>query len=595
MNKSKRDKSIIDILIENGNDLNINYNGIVIPDKIPYWRGGNIHSQHDIEYATPEQKIFYFYFKSEFLKGKLVDIDNNVNYAIILHLDLLDEYETHYNLATLERQFRLLSKCCPQTEKYNQMSLKRLFNKKGVSQLSELFDLMQIFQEAEYLQTSRYSNHRSNDYKLGDIYGEELDLDEIEIEWLNKFWQPSNVFLSIDDCTTATVKQYLLVLWELDNVLKKTKSSIKKEERFLGKKLYKRTPDYFSDYGFSPDLESVPDLYLTVFKRVENSVRFSYEHKRKISDDFPSSELASLFESRIGKKVNVIIEKRKGKIKKPNHKTQIELNTLNNGRWKVEFAKIKTAYAPENIEDTIKKIALLEKVNQENPKVEQILFEASKLVAEHNNVLSLQYYIKYIYYDLSTKKSVKKPFTKKLQKILFKTEKQHSDFQAIIAKFNKDSNLEKALNAASKIYIVKRKKIVLNKSEIDDAKQKHDGTVELLNQYLEDDDKNKTVSNAENKEVSVTMKTNKESDSQFITGLQFNDVQKALLLLFVENSFLLEKEQIETLAVKNGLFKNQLIDSINEACFDFLDGEALIEEDDNNYVIEESFYTEILK
>ena len=43
------------------------------------------------------------------------------------------------------------------------------------------------------------------------------------------------------------------------------------------------------------------------------------------------------------------------------------------------------------------------------------------------------------------------------------------------------------------------------------------------------------------------------------------------------------------------MFKNQLIDCINEACEAYLDGEALIEEEDDNYIIEESYYIEIAK
>lgn len=41
--------------------------------------------------------------------------------------------------------------------------------------------------------------------------------------------------------------------------------------------------------------------------------------------------------------------------------------------------------------------------------------------------------------------------------------------------------------------------------------------------------------------------------------------------------------------------KNQLIDSINEICSDMLEGEFIIEEDENYYVIEESFYNELIK
>lgn len=584
---------IIDIT-EEGSNLNINYAGINISnmDTVPYWTGRYIYSNNELEYATQEQKKFYYYFKKEFINGKIVDIDDNTNYAFILYFDLLDEYYYHRDLKLLEKQFKLLGECCSKTKKYSLSSLQELLKEKGDSKSIEQFEKLQV---ASYQYENGYSDYDPDAYKLGKIYQKKLNLDKIEVAWLNKFWNPSNVFLSIEGCAIETVKQYILVLKELDKILIEENSSINKEENFLKKKiikLYKKDAYYNEYYDKSyQNSRAEAEIYLAIFKRVENSVRESFGHKRKLTISSPIEN----FESRIGEKANSIIEKFKGKIKKPIQKTQIELNTQNVNRWKIEFANIKAAYKPENIKETIKSISLLEKVNQKNPNIENVLFEASKLVAKQNKVLSLQYYIKYIHYDLGSKKIDNKQLTKTIQKSLFKTEEQLSDFRTIVDELNSDLNLKKALEAVSKIYIPKRKKIVLDKSEIKRAKQKHDGTVELLNQYLEDNEKNTDFNNLDNEEVSISLKTNEESDSLFIAELQFNEVQKELILSFVEKSFQIQKEQVETLAIKNGLFKNQLIDSINEACFDFLEGEALIEEDGDNYVIEESFYNELLK
>ena len=43
------------------------------------------------------------------------------------------------------------------------------------------------------------------------------------------------------------------------------------------------------------------------------------------------------------------------------------------------------------------------------------------------------------------------------------------------------------------------------------------------------------------------------------------------------------------------MFKNQLVDSINDLCSQFLDGEALIQEEEENYIIEKSYYKELLR
>ena len=47
------------------------------------------------------------------------------------------------------------------------------------------------------------------------------------------------------------------------------------------------------------------------------------------------------------------------------------------------------------------------------------------------------------------------------------------------------------------------------------------------------------------------------------------------------------------MAKERGVFKNQLIDSINEACFETID-DVLIEEEEENYVIYEHYYQNIL-
>ena len=67
-----------------------------------------------------------------------------------------------------------------------------------------------------------------------------------------------------------------------------------------------------------------------------------------------------------------------------------------------------------------------------------------------------------------------------------------------------------------------------------------------------------------------------------------------LIKRIAANSFTIEQTEVDDYAQRNDMFKNQLIDSINEACEEYLDGDVLIEEDGDNYVIEETYYEEIL-
>lgn len=78
-----------------------------------------------------------------------------------------------------------------------------------------------------------------------------------------------------------------------------------------------------------------------------------------------------------------------------------------------------------------------------------------------------------------------------------------------------------------------------------------------------------------------------------MADIRMGKVQEELVKRFIANSFAIHQDEVDKFAIDNGMFKNQLIDSINEACSEHLDGEPLIEEDNENYVIEESYFKEI--
>ena len=84
----------------------------------------------------------------------------------------------------------------------------------------------------------KYVNICKDAYKLGKQYKDKLDLNKQEVAWLNKFWNPSNVFISIEGCCIATIKQYLLILSNLNKKLKPEKTSISKEVDYFKEKIF---------------------------------------------------------------------------------------------------------------------------------------------------------------------------------------------------------------------------------------------------------------------------------------------------------------------------------------------------------------------
>lgn len=597
INKSL-DETIIDVNTESL-DLDVEKNEMKSNSRVevPDWSHSYVYSYDEIRYASKQQKEFYFHLRENLINGKLIDIKGNTNYAFILYFDLLNEYENHQDIELLEKQFKLLGECCPKTKSYTVISLQDLLRNKGdsysQSRLKELQDTSYQFEHG-------FSDYDPDAYKLGKQYKEKLGLNKLEVAWLNKFWNPSNVFTSIDGCCIAIIKQYLSIIKELNKILKEKNTSIAKEVDYFKEIILDEKGVSDSEWGYYGKTHlqqrAESDIYLTIFKRVENSVRESFGHKRKVGD-LPYYNFKDEFERRIGFIINVLVIELKDNIEKPDITTQIELNAQNVNRWKNEFFELKMSFQKDEISRFIEGIILLEETNQKNPNIESVFYEASTFISECDKVQALKYYAKYIYYDLKSKKFDNKQLTKTIQKSLFRSEEQLNEYRNIIEDLIKSANIEKALDEIPKIYIPKRKRIVLDETEIKSVEQKHIKTVELLNEYLDDEKEENTETIQDNftNEDEISFKAVSTNNSLYNSDLNINDIQEQLIQKIAENSFIIHQNEVEEFAMQNGVFKNQLVDSINDICSELLEGEVLIEEDEENYIIEESYYNEITK
>jgi len=591
------DQSIIDINAEKF-DLTIEQvSSKENPSEPPFWGHTYVYSYDEIIHATKAQKKYYYHFKYKVLNNEFVDIQGYTNYAFILYFDFLNEFRNHGDIKLLEEQFKLLGQICPKTKSYSLRSLQDELRKRNDSYSA---DKLKDLEEPSYQFEYGYSDYNPDLYKLGNQYKDKLGLDKQEIKWLNKFYNPSNVFTSIEGCCIAIIKQYVFILKELNKQLKQKETTLVKEVTYFKEKLKSNyTDQYNSEWGdydtsyFSNRAES--EVYLTIFKRIENSVRATFGHKRKVSGDFPYADknLSEEFEIRLGVFLNELIVMFNDNVQKPDIETQIELNAQNVNRWKIDFNTLKDSFQKDNNINFIQGIINLEEINQKNPNIENVFFEASKFIAKYDNVQSLKYYAKYIYYDLKSKKFDNKELTKTVRKSLFKTDGQINDFKIIIAELIETSDIQKSLDRIEKIYILKRKKIKLDKSVIKEIEKKHDGTVELLSGYLDTENEETIKPNIENEEIEISIIPTDIINTILSPKIIIGKIQEELIKKIVSNSFEIRQDEVDKFATENGLFKNQLIDSINEACENHLEGEALIEEDDENYVIEESYYKEI--
>ena len=211
---------------------------------------------------------------------------------------------------------------------------------------------------------------------------------------------------------------------------------------------------------------------------------------------------------------------------------------------------------------------------------------------------SLILYMHYLDHDLKSAKFDNKKLTKTIQKSLFKSQEQLDMFGVIVNDFLKYQNLDKAISAVSELYAIKRKRIKLDRNSIEEVRQQHAGTVQLLNEFLQDEEEDIKMettdmsSTKEEIEIHITSVKGEVSESPFLEEIELKPIHYSALELFSKNNFSIPVSEIESFAKANGVFRNQLIESINEACYEVLD-DILIEEDEDFYIIEAMYFQTI--
>lgn len=582
-----KDNSIIDVT---GESTRINSNVVLakyIPG-IPYWPHQYVYSYSEINSASTVQKEFYRSFKYSFLNGIYYELEGNTNYAFILLFDLLNEYDNHKNISRLESQLKILGEFYPKTKSY------------GISFLN------QKKKSNNYTGSMKYEENSYNYYeeywKLGSKYKDKLKLNEEEVKLLNAVYNPSNAFFNIENCSLEIFKLYLALILALKDKYIQEETTIDKQFLSVADIIARKQFKYRNgseNYKYCIQART-NDFYSHIFKYCENAVREIYGHKRKLNTDnysYYTAEANTAFETKIVFKIVEILPILISKVSQPDEATEIELYKQNTSRWKIKFEPLTTNYN-DKPQEFIDSIISLGKLNKKNPSVENIFFEASKFIAKYDKESSLCLYIHYLYHDLKSVAFDNKQHTKTIQKSLFKTNEQLHDFESIVSELIKGKDLEKALKQIPEIYKIKRKKIQLDRASIKEVLEQHTETVELLNEYLKDDfeDENSIIKSLEisNEEIQIeiTQKSEEVHQSAFIGELAFTAIHTTALELFAKSNFSISQSEFEVFTKSKGVFKNQLIESINDTCYEFLD-DVLIEEEEDYYTINTNYFQRI--
>jgi TerB-C domain len=582
---NKMDNSIIDVT---GESFSISHTS----SNVPYWGHQYVHSYSEIHSASNDQRRFYKTYKANFLNGIYMDIQGNTNYAFVLLFDLLNEYENHKDADFLEKQFKELGKQYPKTRPYGLGFLIQKLQSKG-----DTDEIARIRREENYNDGSY-----NDEWKLGAKYKTKLNLNNEEVALLDNLWNPSNNFFNIEFCGLEIIKFYLASIKRLDEKYQKESSSLSKELLKIayivaGEQSYYREESDNYKYLLG---NVIIELHSNIFKLCENAVREHFGHKRKLNVDVPytSVYVRNEYQDKLVVRLQKTLAIYTPTIAVPDRTAEIELNAQNPNRWKTRFDEI-THNFDGDTKKFVSDVVILGTLNKRNPSIENIFYDASRFIADHDKGSSLKLYVYYLHYDLRSAKFENKQLAKTIQKKLFKTNEQIHDFQIIVSNLIKDKDLENALIGITKVYAVKRKKIQLDRDVIQQVHEKHSGTVELLNEYLKDeyeDEANvfKTEEiNADEIVMEITPRSVAEETPGSDDGINFTEIQREVLDIFEKASLSVYQQDIEVFARSKGVFKNQLIESMNEACYETLD-DVLIEEDDEFYTINENYYQTIM-
>lgn len=466
------------------------------------------------------------------------------------------------------------------------------------------------------------SNYTPPDYgydmpKLGTQYRKKLGLTTQQVEWLDKFWPPHNVFVTIKGCCVATMQLYLQVLPMLEAELLRTGTSLTQvvtQSQQESLRLRKAMPN---PYGYSWSEyderylreQTEATIYSTLFRRCENIVREVYGNKRKLAAEFSGLDeaLTLALEKQLGEPVDALLPSLVSTISAPDEATELELNQQNVTRWKSQLDQLAAQLSATTTRDFVAGVNQLGQRNVRNPAIENIFFDASKLIAKYDREEALRFYVQYVYHDLNSVTVNSKPLAKTIQKSLFPQPEHLQRFEVLVDQLIRDKNLSQALSQVSMVYARQRRKIELDLGAIRDVQQQHAGTVELLNEYLQDEpdavlplvvdipmeSPRQAVMSEEEIQLVVSVSTpTVPPNSAFAINWGLNATQEALLACFAEQGLVLPQATVETFAKQHGALRNQLIDSINEQCYEQLD-DVLIEEEGDTYTIYESYYQQL--
>jgi len=610
-------------------------NGIklVSPSKaVAPWIHPKITALQDFQQGTREQRSFYFYFRLEFLQDIYLDLNGFTNYAFILLYDLAEEYKTHKDTSRLERQLTQIPLAWPATEETAKtLLLKYVHQQPATPEQMPIATLPNVMppplanptlrteppEPSKPIYISDFGQPVYGGPAFGHKYKEEFALTDAEINILNRIYYYSNIFFDHPACEKEILKLFVQLRRRLEQhftakneTLDATFDAI--ADVIARKAFHFRTgsPNY-KNALINANIE-LRDLLI---KSCENAIREAWDFKRRLNANGPwnNEQVTQLINETLRPPIEQLLPELVQNCPAPDEATEIYLNAQNTTRWKTRFDELKAGYNPKNSAGFYQNILRLAASNKNNPSVENIFFEASKFIGKKDVPTCLSLYIHYVYYDQQSQKIDDKALGKSILKNNFPTPQLAEAFDQIITIFKTDKNLPAALDAVKGLFEKKRRKIDLNTNRIEHAESAYVHTVDILTNYLDDPENEPEIKKMETDQPAGTPIPTLATDiaavpppvdtpappadisapSPISIPGPFTAIQQQLILLFTQNNQTLSTTELDAFAKAHTVFRNQLIDSINEACYETLE-DLLIEPEGENYILQETYLKRIV-
>lgn len=564
--------------------------------EIPHWPNREIYSQYDIDYESDEHNTFYQIYKSCFYKADYIDLKGNINYAYILLHELVDAFEEHFDLSLFRKQIETLVHYYPETKNDAFDYLNEIFYEYEKEKEEDYNDVKKISYSIRLQSEKVKKGNRFVYYNKYDFHVSLKDLSDYEYHLLNEIVVPNNAFIKINLCWAEVCKLYIHTMYALHSIYKFERTNIDNVFNHIADliavKHFKHINKNGSYFFYINFIKS--QIYQRIYYLCEIKVRETYGYKNQLQNNYlyTDSEIISTLDNQIYAKVKKILSDLSNIISEPDLKTEIILNTRNKNRWKFMLSKLKANYI-DNPSGFISSVIHIAESNVNNKKIKNLFYESSKFIANHDRLSALILYLYAINEEIKVYSVTYKQPTKALNKVLFDTNVQKQDFKRIASELLNHKDLVFAISSVSMLYEQRRRKIKLDINTIEEVQHKHSGTVELLNQYLQDESEDGKIDTVKPQNEIATPVVYYEPSNKFLNELSLKPEHVSILELFQKSGFSIHRNEVEAFAKSRRIFINPLIEGINEACYGVLD-DILIEENEASFTILPEYFNKIL-